>query len=358
MKRLENSMVNINDYDEVRECDYKGEHYSVRDNGAIMRHQREGKKKRPYDEVWSWGTSNAKGYLCFCNERVHRIVATAFHGEAPSEKHVVDHIDTNRGNNRPENLRWLTRLENTLKNEFTRKKVEMICGSVEAFLKDPSLLYGHEFEDSNFSWMRTVTKEEAKNCLDNWNNWLKSEVTNTQGGKLGEWIFEKKERPTKNIQRSNHFSGLRRSNFYPKQEEPAKVEEPLEVQSLTPNAVQVDWRTPSEFPCCPQDLNPKDNPLEAYLANLKKDAIFCKNNIYRSLVIDSVIIDEEKLLLVMTRSDGESVKPWALAKVVFENGVFKHISMGSYFDEKGAKKYFTLTQGKEWTGGDVIDDYC
>ena len=46
-------MVNINEYDEVKECDYKGEHYSVRDNGAIMRHQREGKKKRPYDEVWT-----------------------------------------------------------------------------------------------------------------------------------------------------------------------------------------------------------------------------------------------------------------------------------------------------------------
>jgi hypothetical protein len=32
--------------------------------------------------------------------------------------------------------------------------------------------------------------------------------------------------------------------------------------------------------------------------------------------------------------------------------------MGSFFDENGAKKYFTLAQGKEWTGGDVFDDYC
>ena len=30
------------DFVEVMECDYKGEHYSVRDNGAIMRHAREG----------------------------------------------------------------------------------------------------------------------------------------------------------------------------------------------------------------------------------------------------------------------------------------------------------------------------
>lgn len=27
-------------YSEIRECDYKGEHYSVRDNGAIMRGMR------------------------------------------------------------------------------------------------------------------------------------------------------------------------------------------------------------------------------------------------------------------------------------------------------------------------------
>ena len=37
-------------------------------------------------------------------EVVHRIVATAFHGEQPSVKHIVDHIDTNRRNNRVENL--------------------------------------------------------------------------------------------------------------------------------------------------------------------------------------------------------------------------------------------------------------
>ena len=33
-------------FTEVRECDYKDEHYSVRDNGAVYRHAREGKKVR------------------------------------------------------------------------------------------------------------------------------------------------------------------------------------------------------------------------------------------------------------------------------------------------------------------------
>ena len=138
-------MLSIDDYNEVKECTYKEETYSARDNGAVLRHQREGMRKRKLDDVWSFGTPNiATGYMDFCGERVHRIVATAFLGPAPSEQHVVDHIDTNRQNNRPENLRWLTKLENILNNEITRKKVELICGSIEAFLENPALLYGYE----------------------------------------------------------------------------------------------------------------------------------------------------------------------------------------------------------------------
>ncbi len=188
-------MVVLDDFTVSKECDYKDEHYSVRDNGAVMRHQRLGKVKRKLDGVWTFGTLNAKtGYLYLGSERVHRIVATAFHGNAPSPDHVVDHIDTNRQNNRPENLRWLTRLENVLNNEITRKKVEMICGSIEAFLKNPDLLFGYENLDKSFSWMRRVTKEEAKNCLDNWSNWARSTVPRTEkkddGGSISSWMFD------------------------------------------------------------------------------------------------------------------------------------------------------------------------
>jgi len=33
---------------------------------------------------------------------------TAFHGAPPTNDHFVDHIDTNKQNNRPANLRWVT----------------------------------------------------------------------------------------------------------------------------------------------------------------------------------------------------------------------------------------------------------
>jgi len=72
--------------------------------------------------------------------RIHRIVATAFHGEPPNPQYVIDHIDTNRRNNRAENLRWVTRLENVLLNPVTRNKIEFLCGSIEAFEWQPQNL--------------------------------------------------------------------------------------------------------------------------------------------------------------------------------------------------------------------------
>lgn len=45
-------MVDIDDYIEIKECVYKDEHYSVRDNGAIMRHARDGMRKRKLDEKY------------------------------------------------------------------------------------------------------------------------------------------------------------------------------------------------------------------------------------------------------------------------------------------------------------------
>lgn len=163
--------VDINDFISEKECIFDGEQYSVRDNGAVLRHSREGKRARTSDNVWTFGhVSPSHPYLQISNIRVHRIVATAFLGKPLDPKYVVDHIDTNCQNNRPENLRWLTRLENALKNPITRKKIEYLCGSVEAFLEKPSMLNDLR-GDPNFSWMRTVTIEEAKNCKERMAIW-------------------------------------------------------------------------------------------------------------------------------------------------------------------------------------------
>jgi hypothetical protein len=44
--------------------------------------------------------------------RVHRLVCEAFHGPPPSPQHVVAHADGDRQNNRADNLRWATYVEN------------------------------------------------------------------------------------------------------------------------------------------------------------------------------------------------------------------------------------------------------
>ncbi len=43
--------MNVNDFQEQRECIYKDEQYAVRDNGAIYRYAREGKRLRKDDET-------------------------------------------------------------------------------------------------------------------------------------------------------------------------------------------------------------------------------------------------------------------------------------------------------------------
>lgn len=161
------------DFSIEKDLFFKEEHYLIRDNGAVFRFSRQGGRIRKYDNQWTFGKINKSGYAEIGNHLVHRLVAMSFHGIPDNvDKLVVDHIDENRQNNRPENLRWLTRLENVLNNEFTRRKVEIICGSIEAFLANPSLLFNHVGEDPNFSWMRAVSKEEAEIFLKNKEKWL------------------------------------------------------------------------------------------------------------------------------------------------------------------------------------------
>ncbi len=183
-------MISINDYKKEAECCYKDETYKVRDNGAVMRMTKGGLHPRPLDNVWTFGIPGRNGYMTINAEFIHRIVATAFIGDAPTPQHIVDHIDTNRQNNRPENLRWLTKLENILLNPITRGKIEFLCGSIENFLRNPSMLKGFEYQDKNFEWMRAVTKEEAENTLRNWMTLLKSPRKYPSTGGIGEWIHK------------------------------------------------------------------------------------------------------------------------------------------------------------------------
>ncbi len=312
-------MVSVDEYNETKDCIYKDEHYSVRDNGAVMRHPREGKRLRKDDNVWTFGKPNEKtGYMEIAGQRVHRIVAFAFLGDPPTEQHVVDHIDTNRRNNRPENLRWLTRLENALNNPITRARIENLCGSIEVFLADPSVLRGHEMIDPNFNWMRTVSPEEARASLERLTNWAK-EHPKPQGGSLGEWVFQEQK------QGSRPYIPLHYQQPEPVEPEPADTR-PIETKSLTPNAIQLDWKHPVEFPCCPQQVTGK--PLETYLANLKEGKIFSKNSFGESTILKYGLTSSETLWVMCNISIGW--KTHAITKITYKDGLFYHENMGVF----------------------------
>ncbi|MFH6991822.1 HNH endonuclease signature motif containing protein [Flavobacterium sp. FlaQc-48] len=317
-------MVDLEDFKDESECIYKVERYSVRDNGTVSRHPLEGKRPRPTDNNWTFGKLNSKtGYLEIASVRVHRIVATAFHGEPPTKEHVVDHIDTNKQNNRPANLRWVTRLENILLNPITARRIELICGSVEAFLADPSK-FRDKFPEPNYQWMCAVSAEEAQVSLKRMQSWAKSDIP-LQGGSLGEWIFGREiiENPSVTL--------------------------PDYIMSKTHNAAQrivFNFEDkPNEYPSTPQVY--EGDPLTAYHERLTKGATFFRNHNGEYVVVKSGFSKDKRILCVLTRAayvyreqkDGEwqpvpvaelSEKvsdkdlDHSLAEVTFENGLFIH----------------------------------
>ena len=437
------NLFDINEPEKI--CEYRGETYRVRENGSVFRLQKPDKRKRPLDEKWTFGKPcKQKGYMNFSSETVHRIVATAFHGKQPSEQHIVDHIDTNKKNNRPENLRWITRLENILLNPITLSRIIFKYGSIDNFLENPSKPIDGELEQ-NFEWMRTVTKEESYNTRRNLENWAK-EGKIPKGGQLGEWIHtklnpynlktntkssDKPKNPNtpkiigehpiqsyydnlnkgdilfcqgdeihfvleKEITNSRQmkvtaiqdlspshiafywyeityngrfYEHIRRNVFYREptdeyrnilelfskavQQKDDYSKEDFLTQSKTPNAIQKNWQTQSEFPNCPTSVT--ENSIESYKQKLVKGNPFSINQYGKSSVEDSEIHENKRELLVLTKSD--SIKPYALAKVYIENEKFVHESLGSFFTSIGAQKQFSLALGLEWTGEDSIDDY-
>lgn len=386
----------INDYKKVKECVYKGEHYSVRDNGAVLRYPKEGQKPRKLDGKWTFGRKSIhNGYMHIGSSRVHIIVATAFYGARDSKVYVVDHIDTNRCNNRVDNLRWFTRLENAINNEITKYKIISICGSIEVFIENPSILHERMglFGEPSLEWMRTVTREEAFKAYENLKQFWAEQAKRPKqlaGGKLNDSVYCKqlnvseKQINAENITTpisSNDKSDFLVSNEeweemikslrvpYPKDEKkkveepsPIYIEEPQLVQAKFPAiAWQKNWKTPSNFMCCPSEIG--SNTIADYYDKLVIGAYYNSTLYYGDSVpniqttIDKAYLDGMNVILVLSMNEA-GTKPYALSKIYIEDNKIIHESMGTFFEEQGARKQFTLAQGLEWTGEDIIDDYC
>jgi len=260
----------------------------------------------------------------FGSHVVHRIVAVAFH-ERPSKQHIVDHIDSNRRNNRAENLRWVTRLDNLLLNPITVKKIIIAYGSLDAFFKNPAAIGDRE---SNFGWMRTVTKEEAEECRKRLLKWAESDQI-PKGGQLGEWVYGSRQ-PDDPI-----------------------LEAIPDKQSLTPMAIQRNWKTLGEFPTCPDSIG--SDPLGEYVVRLKSGTVFYRNTFGATSTV--MAGKGDALLAVLGRLHEDAVKGWSVAKVTVENEKFVHESVRTYFSQEGALKAFYQLLNIQGPFEESIDDY-
>lgn len=307
-------MILLEEYKEEREIEYRGEKYLVRDNGAIMRLPKTDGTKRRLDNKWSFGTLNKdSGYLYFSSEPVHRIVACAFIYNNDKTNLVVDHIDTNKQNNRASNLRWVTRLENLVLNEITRTKVELLCHmSIEEILKDMSVLQKIKLPQ-NLEWMGQVTKEEAVRALENWGKWVSEKQVLIQKGAFPERIIK--------------------SMYNPRQEN-------LGVYPLEPTGINLD--------------------LKDYFNKLQKDLVFYEkrysNNCYQYKITDFAYNKKENYIAVATSSEG-GIKSLFVTYIRRINDKFEYETR-SFFLEDAVNKYMTLARNEKWSGGEVFDDYC
>ena len=343
----------INEYTQEKTCTYKDESYLVRDNGSICRLPKDDKKIRPSDKKWTFGTKDkSNGYMIFCGERVHRIVATAFYGDH-SQEYVVDHIDTNRCNNRIENLRWLTRLENILRNPITLKKIITICGSIEAFLEDPSSIGNAFSSQQNLAWMRTVSAEEGRATLERLTAWANKDTTfsSEKSSGIGEWIYkrftrsENDEYEVDNEIVSQDFSIINNTqrtqnildralfgsdyNMEKKNEDKELSEFERRImfaqeknESLTKGALQKGFVDKMSFPLCPE--------LEwfvglyEYAVNLEDEKVFAVSENGTEYVIDSVGWTWEwDAIQVEVKSVIRKEERYCV-HIRFEDGVFVH----------------------------------
>lgn len=319
--------VNINEFAQEKTCTFKGEKYSVRDNGAVLRHPNESTDrnlKRALDNQWTFGKENSSTpYLHIAGVRVHQIVAMAFHGAPPDVNDVVDHIDTNCRNNRPENLRWINRLDNALKNPASVKKIIYLCGSVEKFRENPSMISALQKANNN-DWMRTVTPEEAKNCKRRMDVWAKS--PNRKSKRLNHQV--------------NYKENFKKRAFKPLQKWEIGIgREPGIDLAETDWCVQCYWNANVYFPCCPKQM--EDDFFGRYFKNLKIGEVVAYSDNQKHCPKQSVLqceligTDESILVLVERADDKYSILGISFDKKSYH---FYHYILGIFSNRDEASK--------------------
>ncbi|HAU2341016.1 TPA: hypothetical protein JBK96_16285 [Legionella pneumophila] len=114
--------------------------------------------------------------------------------------------------------------------------------------------------------------------------------------------------------------------------------------AFTKHCMQSGWSSKYNFPCCPKEI--EENSLETYFNNLKVGSVFAFNDHSPNLIILKVAQGENNSsILVMCEREGtlcewEGFLPWGIIEITFENKLFVHSNLGSYFEKNDADKHF------------------
>lgn len=376
----------------------------MRDNGAVLRHPNQNMKRvRPLDNKWTFGKPNKKMYLHIGRIPIHRIVATAYYGEPECPDMVVDHIDTNHQNNRPINLRWVTRYDNVVNNPITVAKILYRYGSIDEFWKYVSKKKGNFYVD--YSWMRPIlnseiarrkqasiefvaetnmgTRYDKKKHVENKNLPKKEyqESVNTYQPRSQEELDSYAE-PISALQwaddykKSPYEEELRLEEEKRKQEqfqrEQKQMEERNEIRQLShdervklgiakpdvqslnnPIAMQRDWTTPAKFYFCPTTIG--EDPIREYAKQIQIGELF-SNGIYDNYVIEYSVNTSGTFLVLKSHivPSGEKYDAkaehhaYGVMEISVENGRYIHnVHRVQYYQDEWDDLYNSVVEDCE-----------
>lgn len=113
----------------VEDCDLEGEFWKpVVDNNidgvtVVFKVSNLGRLQYANLKKKTYGIKYSKGYLfCYLGKKygVHELICQVFKGSKPTPEHTADHINRDPFDNRPQNLRWSTRQEQSRNRRSVR----------------------------------------------------------------------------------------------------------------------------------------------------------------------------------------------------------------------------------------------
>ena len=118
--------------------------------------------------------------------------------------------------------------------------------------------------------------------------------------------------------------------------------------------MQLNWKTPSEFPLCPGAV--ENNALDEYAEGLRFGAVFSRNVYGESMVVSAETNRDGTALSVVNRLNDDAVKEWAVTKITKAGDKLVHESIRTFFTLQGAMKRHCAIA--EVPLDDSIDDYA